>query len=461
MTSARDVAYSVLRSVHREDAYSNLILPAAIDQARLSARDAALATELTYGTLRRQGSLDAVINACATRTDDMDEDVRDVLRLGAYQLLFMRIPTHAAVDESVQLTKHHINMSSSKFVNAVLRKISDHTWEEWLATLTSGVAPVDALAIEYSYPVWVIRALAEAYKCDATSIRPILEAGNIPAPVTLVARPTQSTIEELLELPNVQPGHWSPLAGTLTRPSEGEWSGKPGDLELVRQNRVGVQDEGSQLVALALVNATLGVSHSENQQAPERETHWLDMCAGPGGKAALLAGFAAELDLAFTALEPAPARAQLVSNSLRHVDGDCDVITTDARDYQPSYSFDRILVDAPCTGLGALRRRPEARWRKQPSDIPSLTALQTELLNHAASLVRVGGVICYATCSPHLAETDAVVATFLKAHPAFVAEPIAPTVPQLNLPDDSLSMRLRPDVHGTDGMFLALLKRIA
>ncbi len=451
--ATRRVAYNVLQAVHEKDAYSNLVLPAALDDLGVSARDAGLATEITYGTLRRQGTLDAVIDACASRTDSMDSSVRDVLRVGAYQLLFMRIPSHAAVDETVTLAREVAGMGASKFVNAVLRKISAKTWDEWLAELSEGKTPVEVLALEYSYPVWVIRSLADAYQCDLTSVREILAAGNEPAPVSLVAKPGQATVEELLDLPHVSPGAWSPIAATMLRPSgpDEKWSTRPGDIEAVRDNRIGVQDEGSQLVALALANVEI--------QGPQ--SHWLDMCAGPGGKAAILAGLANEAGADFTALEPIAARAHLVSNSLWNAPGDPKVVITDAREFDSEVEYDRILVDAPCTGLGALRRRPEARWRRQPSDVPPLTALQQELLTKASELVRVGGVVGYATCSPHLAETDSIVANFLKRNPNFEALDVSPVLPQLQLPAGSLSLRLRPDLHHTDGMFLALLRRTA
>jgi 16S rRNA (cytosine967-C5)-methyltransferase len=212
-----------------------------------------------------------------------------------------------------------------------------------------------------------------------------------------------------------------------------------------------VQDEGSQLVALAVANVEIAGPQS----------HWLDMCAGPGGKAAILAGLASEVGADFTALEPIAARAHLVSNSLWNAPGEHQVITIDAREFESEFEFDRILVDAPCTGLGALRRRPEVRWRRQPSDLPPLTSLQQELLTKASTLVRVGGVVGYVTCSPHLAETDAIVANFLKRNPDFEAMDVSPALPQLELPVGSMSLRLRPDVHHTDGMFLALLRRTA
>jgi len=446
--SARRVAFDVLQAVHVDDAYSNLILPALLDQRKIDSRDSGLATELTYGTLRRQGSLDAVIDACASRTESMDLAVRDVLRLGAYQILFMRIPAHAAVSETVTLARDVHGVGSSKFVNAVLRKISTRTLSEWFTELSRGLAKDDALALEFSYPVWVIRALSGAYKADDESLSNILEAGNEPAPVSLVARPGQATIDELLDLPHIAPGQWSPLAGTMVRPvGEQSWSTRPGDIADVQTNRIGVQDEGSQLVAIAVARVPVeGTEHA-----------WLDMCAGPGGKAAILAGFAAQVGASFTALEPIEPRAHLVENSLANAPGDHAVVVTDAREYEPGILFDRILIDAPCTGLGALRRRPEARWRRQPSDVPVLSLLQSQLLAHGATLVRPGGVIGYATCSPHLAETDAVVNDFLRKHVDFELIPVSPVLPQV--PHIGDTMRLRPDIHHTDGMFLALLRR--
>jgi len=451
-TSARKVAYDVVHAVHVNDAYANLELPSACSRANLTTRDAAFATELTYGTLRRQGSLDAVIAACANR-GDLDTPVQDILRIGAYQLLFLRTPAHAAINEAVSLVGKEVGRSATGFVNAVLRRVSEKTWEQWSAELTEGLSDVDRLAIEYSYPVWVIRALADAYGCNAQTIVPILEVGNDPANVTLVARPGQSEVSELLELAHVSPGRWSPLAVQLVRSNDIEhpWSSNPADIEMVQTNQVGVQDEGSQLVALALVNAEV-----------EGDEHdWLDMCSGPGGKAAILAGYAAMKNIDFTALEPNESRAKLVENALWNAPGDPRVLVTDARDYTPTQLFDRILVDAPCTGLGALRRRPESRWRKQPSDIRALSALQSELLIKAGEIVRIGGLIAYATCSPHIAETDVIVDSFLAKHSGFSLVPLESLLPMLELPAQTTRLRLRPDVHGTDGMYLAIFRRNA
>ena len=441
----RLIAFDILQAVHVNDAYANLALPSALDAAKLSDRDAGLATELTYGSLRRQGSLDAVIDTCIDR--ELDSKVRDVCRLGAYQLLFMRVPSHAAVSESVDLARHVAGVGASKFVNAVLRRVSEHTWEEWLELVTADVDNARRLAITYSYPEWVVRALADAYGVDAEGVTEILDAGNVPAEVTLVARPGQCSREELLEQSHGELGHLSPWSVVMSRSSDGPR--RPGDIELIRSGRAGVQDEGSQIVAQAL--ATVKV------EGPDQ--HWLDMCAGPGGKAALLAGLADERGADLVALEPIASRARLVEHSLANAPGDPEVIVTDARDFTSEHAFDRILIDAPCTGLGALRRRPEARWRKQPSDVPTLAKLQRELLAHASTLIREGGVIGYATCSPHRAETDAIVEGFLRKNSDFELIDINSVLPDVATPGSSY-LRLRPDVQGTDGMFLALLRRV-
>lgn len=423
-TDPRRAAWQLLQAVHEDDAYANLVMPRLVRD--VDPRDVSLATELGYGALRRQGSLDAVIAQCAHR-EAIDSATRDVLRLGAYQLLFMRVPAHAAVDESVRLAKAVAVRGAAGFVNAVLRRVADKTWPQWCTELTEGMDSVDALAVKHSMPPWVIRALMDAYRLDAAGVEPMLVACNEPAAVTVAARPGRCAVEDLLEIPGSQRGRHSPFAVHLPRGIA------PGDIAQVRDHRAGVQDEGSQMVAVAVADATvLGV-----------DEQWLDLCAGPGGKAALLASLAAARGAHLTAVEVNPVRAQLVRDALAGAPGDSTVLVADGRAVVGSYS--RILIDAPCTGLGALRRRPEARWRKQPSDVPVLAALQRELLDHAATLVTDGGVIGYATCSPHVAETDAIVTRFLRTHPAFtlVGEP----------------MRLRTDRDGTDSMFLALLRR--
>jgi 16S rRNA (cytosine967-C5)-methyltransferase len=450
------LAFEALRAVDERDAYANLVLPPLLKKARekegpekFDGRDAALATELVYGTLRRQGTYDAIISACIDRPlREVDPPVLDVLALGAHQLLGTRIPTHAAVSASVELARVVLGDGRAKFVNAVLRKISAQDLDAWVQQ----VAPPfdqdaeDHLAVVHSHPRWVVSALWDSLGGGRAGIEDLLEADNERPEVTLVARPGRSTTEELAEATETLPGRWSPYA---LRMAEG---GEPGAIEAVKDGRAGVQDEGSQLVAIALANAPVEGT----------DARWLDGCAGPGGKAALLAALAAERGAALLASEKQPHRARLVERALAGNPGPYQVIAADGTrpPWRPG-SFDRVLMDVPCSGLGALRRRPEARWRRRPEDLDGFAPLQRALLTEALSAVRVGGVVGYATCSPHLAETRVVVDDVLKkvgGAELIDARPLLPGVPALG---DGPDVQLWPHLHGTDAMYLALLRRTA
>ncbi|CPZ14278.1 Probable Fmu protein (SUN protein) [Mycobacteroides abscessus] len=220
-------------------------------------------------------------------------------------------------------------------------------------------------------------------------------------------------------------------------------------MEPVRDGLAQVQDEGSQLIARATALAPL-------QGADEQ---WLDLCAGPGGKTALLGALAAQRGAHVTAVEVAPHRAELVASATKSLP--VTVVTADGRESDlAAASFDRVLVDAPCTGLGALRRRPEARWRRQPGDIPALVKLQRELLASAIQLTRPGGVIVYSTCSPHLAETVGVVSDAVRRY-AVSAEDARAVFPGVDGLGDADAVQLWPHRHGTDAMFTALLRKHA
>ncbi|MFI1565801.1 RsmB/NOP family class I SAM-dependent RNA methyltransferase [Streptomyces sp. NPDC020490] len=450
----RMLAFEALRAVDERDAYANLVLPPLLRKARekegpdrFDGRDAALATELVYGTLRRQGTYDAIIAACVDRPlREVDPPVLDVLSLGVHQLLGTRIPTHAAVSASVELARVVLGDGRAKFVNAVLRKVAQDDLAGWIEKVAPPYDedPEDHLAVVHSHPRWVVSALWDSLGGGRAGIEELLEADNERPEVTLVARPGRATTEELLREEAAVPGRWSPYAVRL---AEG---GEPGAIEAVREGRAGVQDEGSQLVALALANAPL----------EGRDEKWLDGCAGPGGKAALLGALAAERGAVLLAAEKQPHRAGLVARALRGNPGPYQVIAADGtRPPWRSGSFDRVLMDVPCTGLGALRRRPEARWRRRPEDLDGFAPLQRALLHTALDSVRVGGIVGYATCSPHLAETRAVVDDVVKQHPdaeLVDARPLLPGVLDLGAGPD---VQLWPHRHGTDAMYLALIRR--
>jgi 16S rRNA (cytosine967-C5)-methyltransferase len=430
------VAYDVLKAVRERDAYANLVLPALLREGALELRDRALATELAYGTLRAQGQLDVILAACVDRPlDQVDGPVLDVLRLGAYQLLRTRIPAHAAVSATVDLARRVTTAGPAAFANAVLRKVAAQDLTAWLDQLVP-TDPVAALALRTSHPRWIASSFRDALGGDLDQTAAALQADDERPEVHLVARTVGR--DELLASAGGTAGPWSPRAVRL-----GE--GDPAAIPAVRDRRAGVQDEGSQLMALALAAAPL--------DGPDRL--WLDLCAGPGGKAALLDPIAVERGARLVAYELQEHRAELVRKA-----GVREVVTADARDLPDTAgTADRVLLDAPCSGLGALRRRPEARWRRTPADLPGLTRLQGELLETAARALRPGGVLAYVTCSPHLAETRVPILDVLRKHPELEqidARPLLPGVPDLG---DGPHVQLWPHLHGTDAMFLAVLRR--
>ncbi|RZU01617.1 16S rRNA (cytosine967-C5)-methyltransferase [Kribbella rubisoli] len=449
----RRVAFQVIRQVTAEGAYANLALNKALRDARLSGRDAAFCTELVHGTLRWQGTYDACLARSVSRPlADLDPELLDLLRLGTHQLLNMRVDSYAAVNEMVTLTRSELGQKRTGIVNAVLRKISQRTLDQWIDT----VAPspnedrLGFLAIAEAHPRWVVEAFDRALTSgpgaappgdEAVELERLLVADNDPPRVTLAVRPGLAEVDELVAA-GASPARWSPYGAVL------EGGGDPGRIDAVASGRAGVQDEGSQLVAIALASAKVDGD----------DTNWLDLCAGPGGKSALLASLMHDGQL--TAVEPLKHRAELVRSNLRAIPGDHKVLVGDGtKPTWPAGSFDRVLADVPCSGLGALRRRPEARWRRTPEDVVELRPLQEALLDSAITSVRSGGVVAYVTCSPHPDETRAVVdAVLARRDDASLedARALFPGVPDLG---DGPDVQLWPHLQGTDAMYLALIRR--
>ncbi|AHH96144.1 RsmB/NOP family class I SAM-dependent RNA methyltransferase [Kutzneria albida] len=441
----RQVALDVLRAVRERDAYANLVLPKLLRERKLSGRDAALATELTYGAARAQGLLDAVLGACADRPlSEVDGPFLDAMRLGAYQLLRTRIPSHAAVASTVDLVRANHGSGPAGFVNAVLRKVSERDEAAWMAELAPEAEqdPVGHQALVNAHPKWIAQAFADALADKGEGLAAALRADDARPAVHLAARPGEVTSEELAAITGGDVAPYSPYGVHLEA-----GAGDPGDLEPVREKLAAVQDEGSQLCALALTRVPLTGT----------DERWLDLCAGPGGKAVLLAALAGLQGGTLDAVEKAPHRADLIRSATQGLPVTVHVADGRETPFQPG-TFDRVLVDAPCTGLGALRRRPEARWRRQPSDVADLTKLQRELLLSALELVRPGGVVAYVVCSPHLRETVGVTSDVVRRTGAeqIDTREYFPGVPELG---KGPAVQLWPHLHGTDAMFCALLRR--
>jgi 16S rRNA (cytosine967-C5)-methyltransferase len=507
----------VLWAVDQRDAYANLLLPALLRERGIEGRDAALATELTYGTLRGLQSYDAILNQCSDRSPgDIDPPVREVLRLGTHQLLATRVASHAAVATSVDLAKDVAGMRPAGFVNAVLRRVNTRTQAEWLEIIAPDRAtdPIGYLAATCSYPRWIVEAFRAALGEEPAGGLPetgaALAAGNVRPRITLAALPALADRKELIgeratgrEEPVGQgaaepakPARWSPFGVILP-------GGDPSAIPAVAEGRAFVQDEASQLAALALAHAPLAAPPATPEPATAEAAGsagavtagpWLDLCAGPGGKSAVLAALAAPDGAHLLASDVRPHRAELTRAHLRHLPN-AAVVTADGRaGAWPPGSFDRVLADVPCSGLGALRRRPEARWRKSPEDVEELGTLQRALLHAALDATRPGGVTGYVTCSPHLAETHDVVRDVLATRPdvsvldapavlaAALRAPAAPHpgsaepgIPAPGAPGPGSAEPQIPDLrspgpggryaqfwphrHGTDAIFLALLRR--
>ena len=435
--ASRLLAFDLLTEVNRNEGYSNLLLPQALNSSKLDERDKSLVTELLYGTIRMQGKHDWVLAQISDRPwTEVDPGIVDVCRMGVHQIHEMRIPDHAAVASTVEVARKRLGESKASFVNALLRNVTRKSQEDWFAPLSAISDPVERMSIQYSHPEWIVSAYFDLLK-NWDEVEQALAINNEAATPTLVSWPGLSTIEDLKEIGG-EPTTYSPYGA--------HWKGNPGALDLIKARKIGVQDEGSQLVASVFAKASAG-------------TNWLDMCAGPGGKAALLSNIAREKKIVFTANEVSAVRADLVRQV---VNGD-RVLVGDGREIgNQAEKFDAILIDAPCTGLGALRRRPEVRWRRNLQDLRELTQLQRELIDSGIKALNVGGVLGYATCSPHLAETTIQVSDLKRKHHNMEQIDVASYLPD-NLQDSERDQAMALWTHrtGTDAMFLALFKKVS
>jgi 16S rRNA (cytosine967-C5)-methyltransferase len=445
----RMTAFDLINEVEFNGAYANIALPRLLTDRELSGLDARFTTELAFGTLRLQGRYDAIISAAARRKpSEIDPPLLNAIRLGAHQLLGMNVPSYAAVSVMVELVGQKLGPGQAKFANAVLRKIGSQSLADWAEAVypDPSADELGYLSVAQSHPEWVVSAFRAALAGSARSpgeLESLLQTNNTPPDVTLVARPARMSQESLLAQAGATSGRYSPWAVKI--------EGDPGAVSSVRSGAAGVQDEGSQLMALALSRATVS-------GADER---WLDMCAGPGGKSADLAGLAQAIGAGFVATEIHEHRADLVRRALMWQGEAMGVVhVCDAADpvsFTETYS--RVLLDAPCTGLGAIRRRPEARWRRTPADLSDLVELQFRLLQNGLDVLAPGGVLAYVTCSPVLEETSYLVERVLQTRTEMRTIPAGPLLPEVPDIASGPYARLWPHLHGTDGMFLAMIQR--
>lgn len=420
--SARAVAAEVVRRVADDDAFSNLLLPSLLDRADLSARDRALATELAYGTLRRMIPIDRILAGLVRRPlERASAPARSALRLGAYQLLYTRIPPHAAVSETVSL----VPKGQRAFVNAVLRRLSSKHPEPPRGDDDEAVAARTGLA------PWAVGELRRLLGDEAEEAAAALAS---PADLPLRANPCRADPDRLVHA--LREAGLDPQPGALHPGSLRVPGGRPSELPGYAEGWFAVQDEASGWVVDAL--------------APQHGELILDACAAPGGKAADIACRAG----AVVAADVSPRRLGLARRAAARLGVTARLVVQDGARPALREGFDRVLVDAPCTGIGAARRRPELLWRPQPTDLSRLARLQVRIAEGAASLLRSGGVLVYSVCTFPRAETDAVCDALLTKAPFLQPDPFPG-------PDGEETPRARvwPHRQGTDAMYVARFRR--
>ncbi len=446
--SAREVALRALRDVDVKDAFANLALDAHLSKSKLAGRDRGLATELTYGVTRRRASIDWALGQVVTRPlEQTDPWARNILREAVYQILYMeRIPRSAAVDEAVELAKKYGHVGVSKFVNGVLRNLIRRLPDLRWPSPTEGPK---ALAILHSHPEWLVKEWTERFGVNQAI--EMMEASNRVPPLTIRANSLKATREEVAEALKAEevatePTPYSPQGLVVHELTSSSFLDR---LKAMKQGLFTVQDESSMLVAPAL--------------DPQPGWFVIDMAAAPGGKSTHLAELMKN-EGKVLAVDVHDHKVDLIEQNAKRlgatiVEGLC----LDAREVgklMPAKA-DAILCDVPCSGLGTLARRPDARWRKQATDPQELAPVQRAILESAATALMPGGVLVYSTCTIHPAENQGMVESFLLDHPEFTLDPIREHLPA-SVPADATEggyLQLLPHKHGTDGFFIARMRK--
>lgn len=445
---SREVALEVLHRVEVDHAFSGALLRRVLDRAGLRAVDQGLATELAFGTLRHRAEVDWVLaQASHTPLEDLPPHIRAVLRMGAYQLMFLdRIPASAACSQAVELAKRFGHPGTARLVNAVLRRIAAAP-----VRLPEDESTPEGIALRHSHPLWLVRRWAQRFGIDEA--RALCRTNNATPPASVrlnTLRGAPASVAAALAASGV---HIVP--STLLPEGARILNGSPEARRAVyAAGLVSPQDEGSMLIGRLV--------------APLPGETAVDACAGSGGKAMHLAALMENRGRVL-ACDIVPAKLNAVARQARRL----GVTIVDPRHLDvarlceavPS-GADRVLVDAPCSGLGVIRRRPEIKWRIHPEQLPILAARQRAMLHHAAAAVRPGGVLVFSVCTLEPEEGPAVASAFLDAHPEFDPMPVAGWPPgggaggaPAPVPAQPGTAFLAPHVHDTDGFFVATFRR--
>ena len=439
--SAREAALHLILSVNLHGAYANLAVADFVRETKLTDIDRRFTTELVYGTIKAKLSLAWVLKRHLPRPDKLAPIVQAILLLGAYQLLYLeKVPVSAACNESVALAKKYAHAAAARLVNAVLRKVAAEKATLPWPDVNTAADPAEALSIVTSHPVWLTRRwIAQLGLAEAEQL---CRLDNAAPPLSFRVNTNTISREAALAALSDRYGTFLPSAivpdGIVCR----ELSGSLNALPLLQDGVLQIQDEASMLVGHIV--------------APQPGERVLDVCSAPGGKtthlAALMKGTGEVV-----ALDIHPHKVQLVKdNAQRQGLANVRAQAMDARELPSAWerSFDRVLVDAPCSGLGVLRRKADARWNKMEAELAALPALQLAILRRASQMVKPGGRLVYSTCTTEPGENQAVVEAFLAEHPAFAL--VALTHP-LHREKTAPWLQLWPQRDGTDGFFIACL----
>lgn len=440
--ASRRAAWQAVRRVHEADAWSPPAVSAALRRARLDGRDRAFAANLAYETLRWEGTLDwALSHALKRPLDQVEPPLLDVLRLGAWQLLYGGVPDRAAVATSVDLARAEVGTRTAGFVNGVLRGLARRIPE------LSWPGGDEGLALRLGYPAWIVEQARQRFDGRAEAV---LEAGNHAPGLTLRAAGKRDALVDELRAAgyDADPGRRAAEAVRVA-------GADPARLAAVAEGRATPQDEASMLVVRALADGLL----DDAGRLPDDLTV-LDGCAAPGGKTTHLAQLGARV----VAADVRAGRAALIAEQAARLGVGKRVHVTAADALEPPWrpaAFAAVLVDAPCTGLGVVRRRPELRWRRSDADPARLGRLQLRLLESAAAMVAPGGRLVYSACTWPNAETVEVANAFLAAYgDRFAVHDLAANLDAAPLTADDPGVQLTPDAHGVDGMYVAAFDHV-
>lgn len=437
--NVRDAALTILLAIDKNQAYSNLLLHNTIEKYKIDEKDRALLTELTYGTLQHKYTLDYYLEPFIR--GKVDIWVRWLLRLSLYQMEYLsRIPAHAAVNEAVEIAKRRGHKGIASMVNGILRSI-----------LREGVRSTDAientnerLAIATSHPQWLVDRWVESYGYEQTAT--MLEENNVPPVQTVRVNLTKATVEQVLttlEREGVKAQRSEVMPECIYFKN-----GQAARTGAFRNGLITIQDESSMLPA--------------NVLNPQPGMKVLDMCAAPGGKTTHIAE-KMQNDGQILAMDLHPHKLNLIDENTARLG--LDIVQTapidgrKAASFLAKESFDAVLVDAPCSGLGVMRRKPDIKYTKREEDLESLQMIQLAILDNAVQVLKTGGRLVYSTCTVDKRENEGTVEAFLESHPEMEAEPLT------NLPEKLLAkqqhgmLQVFPQDFGSDGFFVAAFRK--